>query len=174
MTILVSDTSVLVDLGRGALLEACFGLRMEFAVPDLLYQRELATAEGPRLRELGLRVEELSGAEVATAQAIRSARNKLSLPDAFAFTLAQSRGWELLTGDGELRSYAQEQGIVFHGVLWMCDRIFEAETVAPADLAAALETIIAHPRCRLPKTAVEACLKRYRDGIVIEGNLPAA
>jgi hypothetical protein len=39
--ILVSDTSVLIDLERGGLLEAIFGLPHEFAVPDVLYDREM-------------------------------------------------------------------------------------------------------------------------------------
>jgi hypothetical protein len=36
MKVLVSDTSVLVDLERGGLLEAVFKLPVELAVPDLL------------------------------------------------------------------------------------------------------------------------------------------
>lgn len=36
MRVLVSDTSVLVDLERGSLLEASFRLPFQFAVPDLL------------------------------------------------------------------------------------------------------------------------------------------
>ena len=37
----VSDTSVLIDLKRGSLLEASFCLAFRFIVPDLLYEREL-------------------------------------------------------------------------------------------------------------------------------------
>ena len=39
--VLVSDTSVLIDLKRGSLLEASFRLAFRFVVPDLLYEREL-------------------------------------------------------------------------------------------------------------------------------------
>ena len=39
MKVLVSDTSVLIDLERGGLLEGVFELPYEFAVPDLLYGR---------------------------------------------------------------------------------------------------------------------------------------
>ena len=49
MRILVSDTSVLIDLERGVLLDSCFNLPFEFAVPDLLYARELAAFGGPAL-----------------------------------------------------------------------------------------------------------------------------
>jgi hypothetical protein len=39
--ILVSDTSVLIDLERGSLLQAIFALPHAIAVPDVLYHREL-------------------------------------------------------------------------------------------------------------------------------------
>ena len=48
MIVLVSDTSVLIDLERGGFLEAIFSLPYEFAVPDVLYHRELEGAWGER------------------------------------------------------------------------------------------------------------------------------
>ena len=63
MRILVSDTSALVDLERGSLLEATFRMPLEFTVPDLLYDRELKNHGGDRLCALGLRIAELDGTE---------------------------------------------------------------------------------------------------------------
>jgi len=51
--VLVSDTSVLIDLERANLLEEMFLLPFEFAVPDLLYGRELAGKLGDRLMQPG-------------------------------------------------------------------------------------------------------------------------
>ena len=59
MKVLVSDTSILIDLERGSLLETCFRLPFEFAVPDLLYERELKNHGGDNLLRLGLRIEDL-------------------------------------------------------------------------------------------------------------------
>ena len=42
MNVTVADTSVLIDLERGGLLEDCFSLPYQFTVPDLLYRNELA------------------------------------------------------------------------------------------------------------------------------------
>lgn len=53
MPVLVSDTSVLIDLERANLLEEMFLLPFEFAVPDLLYGRELAGKLGDRLMQPG-------------------------------------------------------------------------------------------------------------------------
>ncbi len=52
--ILVSYTSVLVNLERGILVEAAFRLPFEFAVPDLLYERELREHGGPESVGMGL------------------------------------------------------------------------------------------------------------------------
>ncbi len=46
-TLLVSDTSVLLDLHRGGLLEPLFKLSFEFGVPDILFERELKHWDGP-------------------------------------------------------------------------------------------------------------------------------
>ena len=104
--ILVSDTSVLIDLERGDLLEAIFALPDEFAVPDVLYDREMQGEFGERMVGLGLRVEEVSEAGVATALRYRQQRVSLSVPDSFALALAKERKWLLLTGDGQLRELA--------------------------------------------------------------------
>jgi hypothetical protein len=80
MRTLVSDTSVLIDLDRGGLLDCCFKPPFEFAVPDLLYARELEAFGGPRLVARGLRVEELTGEEVTAAQNVRTACLKVSCP----------------------------------------------------------------------------------------------
>jgi hypothetical protein len=161
MKILVSDTSVLIDLERGGFLDSCFKLPFEFAVPDLLYARELEGFGGPELIARGLRVEALSGDEVIVAQAVRSTHRKLSLPDAFAYSLASQRGWTLLSGDGELRAVAEAQRVTCYGVLWLLDQFFDGAVVEVAAIISGLEAIAAHPRCRLPKTGIQARLERY-------------
>jgi hypothetical protein len=162
MTILVSDTSVIIDLERGQLLEPCFRLPHQFAVPDLLFERELAEQSGPELVALGLRVEELTSAELTAVQTVRRARPKLSLPDSYAYALASGRQWTLLTGDGELRALAEAQAIPYFGILWVCDQLFDGEVVAASTVADGLEAIAAHPRCRLPRPEIKVRLTRYR------------
>jgi hypothetical protein len=163
MKILVSDTSVLIELERGGFLDSCFSLPFEFAVPDLLNARELLAYGGPALVARGLRVEELTGDEVTIAQTARSARPKLSLPDAFAYALASVRGWTLLTGDGELRALAQAQQVPMCGVLWLLDQFFEGQVIETATIIAGLESIAAHPRCRLPRAEIQVRLERYKN-----------
>jgi len=161
MTVLVSDTSVLIDLERGDLLEAIFMLEYEFAVPDVLYRQEMRGAWGDRLVELGLRVEEVSKTGVAKATRYRSERPTLSVPDSFGLALAEERRWTLLTGDRDLRSLAETESVKCHGVLWLLDRMEEAGVPHIRRLFAGLQAISRHPRCRLPRREITIRLERY-------------
>jgi len=161
MTVLVSDTSILIDLDRGGLLDSIFSLPYAFAVPDVLYRAEIAGAWGNHLVDLGLRIEEVSATGVATALRHRSARPVLSIPDSFAFALAQERQWTLLTGDGQLRELAETERLDCHGVLWLLDRLEEANILDIRCLCDGLRAISKHPRCRLPKREIMTRLERY-------------
>ncbi len=165
MPVLVSDTSVIIDLERGTLLDDLFRLPFEFAVPDLLFRRELAGPLGDSLMALGLRVEELTSIELTRATTVRRQRKDLSTPDTFAFAIAEGRGWPLLTGDGGLRRLAAECRIDFHGVLWVFDQFEFGRHVPLQKLLAGLDALSSHPRCRLPAAEVRQRLDRYaQDG----------
>lgn len=167
--ILVSDTSVLIDLDRCGLLETIFDLPHEFAVPDVLYHRELEDEWGERLLALGLRVEELSSNGVEQALRYRSERRTLSLVDTFALVLAKEREWLLLTGDAQLRELATVENVHCHGVLWLLDRMEEAGSPGIQHLHHGLELLAAHQRCRLPRREITIRLERYRE--IIERGL---
>jgi hypothetical protein len=159
--VLVSDTSVLIDLERGNFLEATFRLSWEFAVPDLLYKRELRDHNGPELLRLGLRVEALTEDGVRIALSYRARSAALSLPDTFAITLAKIHGWVLLSGDAELRRLATEDRIPSHGVLWVLDQMLDERGASPELLLHGLTAISVHPRCRLPRAEIRNRLDHY-------------
>lgn len=160
-SLLVSDTSVLIDLERGSLLQSTFQLPTPLAVPDLLYERELRANNGEFLLSLGLRRLSLNPGGAALAQTYMSRARGLSVPDAFALALAKQGGHVLVCGDRALRDLATAEDVVCHGVLWVLDKILEANILSGTDLAAALRVIVEHPRCRLPKAAVAEHLARY-------------
>lgn len=163
MPILVSDTSVLIDLERAGLLEDMFLLPFEFAVPDLLFERELAGELGNSLLQLGLQIEVLTPDELRRATIVNRQYARLSVPDTFAFAIAESRGWGLLTGDGTLRELAVEEGIDMHGVLWLLDQLADGKHVSFDRMRVGLSILFAHPRCRLPANEVRRRLERnYR------------
>ena len=163
MTILVSDTSVLIDLERGELIACAFKLSATFAVPDVLYERELRELWWGRTGKLGLKVESLDGDGVAMAMRHRQAQRHLTVPDSFALALAKINGWTLLTGDGPLRELAKAESVDCHGVLWLLDE-FETQGAATyVQLHTGLEGISAHPRCRLPRREIAIRLSRYAE-----------
>ena len=161
MIVLVSDTSVLIDLERGGLLEAAFGCGHQLIVPDLLYEVELASENGPLLKQLGLLIVELTSEEVAFAQRVRINNTKLSLPDCFALSCARRPEHVLVTGDGALRAEAHGNKINCRGLLWLLDQMEQTGIVAAMSLAEGLQKIFAHPRCRLPKHDVNERLAKW-------------
>ena len=170
--VVVSDTSVLIDLERGSLLEAAFRLPFSFAVPDLLYEQELKAEGGARLCELGLQIAELDGDGVATALTYRRRAPALSLPDCFALALATQGNWTLLTGDSALRKLAQALSVDCHGVLWLLDEMLSAHAATPQALHRGLLAISEHPRCRLPKFEVRQRLDLFSTKLNNGGGTP--
>jgi hypothetical protein len=142
MIILVSDTSVLIDLERGGLLEPAFSCGLTMVVPDLLYERELEADNGPLLRRLGLGVVAL-------------------VPDCFALTCARRPDHALVTGDKLLRTEALSRQCTVYGLLWILDQMESSASVGTTLLHEGLTRLSNHPRSRLPAGEVRARLQRW-------------
>ena len=161
MIILVSETSILIDLDRGGLLDAAFSCGLTMVVPDLLYESELEQENGQYLKALGLGVVNLNPDEVAMAQSVLSKRPALSLPDCFALACATRSGHTLITGDKALRSEAVARLGTVRGLLWLLDQMDTSGAVSKSQLFQGLTQINAHIRCRLPKDEVNSRLDRW-------------
>jgi len=161
MDVLVSDTSVVIDLERAQLIERIFALPYRFVVPDALYEKEIKDYGGARLVALGLAVRSLTGEQVIEAQRLRSLERKISIHDSYALSLAKAEAAILLAGDAALRHLAEAEDVRCHGVLWVFDRLEEHRVVEASVLLEALSRVIEHPRCRLPREAVDHRLARY-------------
>jgi hypothetical protein len=161
MIILVSDTSVLIDLERGGLLEAAFACGHQLVVPDYLYETELEPENGPLLRAMGLNVVELTSEEVEFAQATQTALPALTLADCFALSCARRPQHLLVTGDKTLRAKADEKDVTCRGLLWMLDQMEASGAIAAVSLGEGLQKMVAHKRCRLPKADVADRLAKW-------------
>lgn len=162
MKVLISDTSVLIDLERAAVVVAAMALPFEFVVLDALYEQELRGWNGETLLTLGLRIEALGNNEVLHASVARRVCPKLSIIDAFALALAELRQWTLLAGDAALRTEAQCRGLACHSTLWVFDQLESAQVLNAAALHDALLALGTHPRCRLPAGEIRLRLSRYK------------
>lgn len=162
MKVIVSDTSVLINLERGSFLESIFCLPFKYVVPDLLYERELKNYNGSALIEFGLQVQELDSTAFALAVSYyRKYKTTLSLPDVFAYVLAKTNSWILLSGDGTLRELAVEENVNCRGVLWLLDQLHDCHVTDQDHLYERLRKIAEHPRCRLPQAEIQKRLKHY-------------
>ena len=115
MKLLVSDSSVLIELSKRQLLARMFELHFPILrCRTLLFEEELidlGVYSRQDLLGLGLQVEALDPDGVATAMSYQSRRPALSLVDSFALALANLRGWE--TPDRRQR-YAQPRPVRRH------------------------------------------------------------
>lgn len=161
LVLLVSDTSVLVDLERGDLLTTVFSAGLTLVVPRLLYERELADYSGPYYLELGLQVVDLTADEVVYAQTVYGKYPGLSVPDCFALACANRPAHVLLTSDGLLRRVAESSNVTRYGLLWLLDQILERNETLSATLHEGLAKIAAHPRCRQPSQAIQERLSKW-------------
>lgn len=163
MDVLISDTSVVIDLERAELIEHVFALPYRFVVPDTLYENEIKDYGGERLCALGLEVRALTGAQVTDAQRLRLLERRISIHDSYALSLARAEAAILLAGDMAMRRLAEAEEVRCHGVLWVFDRLEEHQVVGAAALHAGLSRVVAHPRCRMPRDVVDSRLRRYAD-----------
>lgn len=164
MRIVVSDTSFLIDLRKVELLETLLRLPYEFLIPNTLFDQELvkfSAAQKKTLLRGGLKVIDLPGERVSRAQTVIREKPHLSVHDAFAFVLAEShKGCILLSGNEALRTFAVENAIEVHGILWLIDELFRNKLVSAAIARDALKSLAGDVSVRLPKREL-AYLKRY-------------
>lgn len=165
MRIIVSDSSCLIDLRKASLLHAFLRLPYEIVIPDTLFEEELlkfSAAEKATLLQGGLKIVELPAEGVRRAQGLERAYPALSIHDCFAFTLAErTPNSILLSGDGKLRSIAEQHDLEVHGVLWLIEEMHKEATAAEELLVAALELFDQSPAIfRLPRRELRALIKR--------------
>lgn len=128
MLLIVSDTSVLIDIEQGELTSAMFSLPWQFAVPDILFYSELAKRHG-HLLQFGLINKTLNGELVAEAYLLHQKYIRTSVNDMLALTLAKNERCQLLTGDKALREAAKELNVEVHGTIWLVEQMVQHEKI---------------------------------------------
>jgi hypothetical protein len=164
LKIVVSDSSVLMDLAKTELIEPTLALPFEFIIPDVILASELLDLgwyKPDDLERLGFQIGALEGAEAQHAMSyFRQYRTHLSLNDCFAWRLAEIHQGILMTGDGDLRRLASSRGLEVHGVLWAIELMAQHRTCPHRRLVSCLEQLDADPLVRLPRTALRTLKSR--------------
>lgn len=128
MSLLISDTSVLIDIEHGRLTGAMFSLPWQFAVPDVLFIEELADQHA-HLLQLGLISKSLNSNLVSKAYELRQQYTQTSVNDLLALMLAKYENCQLLTSDKALRQVATKLNVEVHGTLWLVDQMIEQKKI---------------------------------------------
>ena len=165
MPVIVSDSSVLIDIARVQLIERALALPYEFVVPDVMFTDELLdlgryTRDG--LLEAGLKIGGLDGDGVLAAFGYAERYRALSSNDAFALALAKTADSVLLTGDRTLRRAAAEENVEVHGHLWLWDEMEQHRTLTRRRLLAVLKIWKDDPLVWLPLDELEARIRRLQ------------
>jgi len=158
MRIIISDSSALIDLRKGDILELFLKLPFEFVIPDALLESELLSFSKKEINLLRkqMAVAKLDGDEVERARAIVGSAPALSMLDGFALVVAEKHpGCILLTGDKRMRLKAEEAKVECHGVLWIVEEILKAGGAHSKALLQALNTWLEDPFVRLPRAEIE-------------------
>ncbi len=160
LSILVTDTSIWIDLHHGGILPEFFRLPYRIVATDLAANREFHRPGWQVLESLGLELVELDPDKVVELVQLRERFSALSVADLSAFIAARELDGILLTGDQKLRNLVEGYGGEVHGILWCLDRLVDCEIVAPMEASNSLQQI-AMKGARLPQREVNRRLVEW-------------
>ncbi len=165
MRIIVNDTSALIDLKKGGLLEVLVGLPFEFVVSDSIVSDELLSFSKSEIAFMRRKmiVASLDGSAMQRVAELQAASPALSLHDCAALVVAQQeKNCILLTGDRRLRAKAESAAVECHGVLWVVEELAKARLAPVRTLLRALETWRDDSAVRLPAAELAQAIARLK------------
>lgn len=159
MLLLISDANVVIDLEAGKLLDRLFRLPYTFAMPDILYEDEVADGS-PDLIAMGLKTLIVNTQYMDYAiELVKRCGDEPGFYDMLALALAKQEACPLLTGDANLRALAGREGADIRGTLWVFAELIEYGLLNKEDAYAALSLMKSRKR-RLPWKDAEKHIDR--------------
>lgn len=158
LQIVISDSSVIIDLAKAGLVEAAFALPYDFRIPDVMFEDELidlADYDREDLLNAGLTKSTLDGSGVELAFKYGETYLSLSTNDQFALALAKIESAILLTGDRRLGNAAKQQELQAFGLLWLIDELIVQNSLRRRSLCEALQILDDDPRVGLPSSELQ-------------------
>lgn len=165
MEIIVNDTNIFIDLHSIGLLSALCDLpydvrTVDFVVNEIKDQAQsesLATLVGEgKIKIESFNIDEL--AEIIEEYSVIS--GNLSVPDCSVCYYARKHSATLLTGDRQLRRYAEGNNVTVRGVLFIFDELV-AQNIIDAGIAAQKLRELTNINVRLPKSEIEKRIKKW-------------
>lgn len=164
--LLITDSSIWIDLIKGRLLDAFFRLPYLKCTSTFIRDYESVGIDWQILEAKGLQFLGLSGEETARLYITIQSHRNLSVPDVASLFIAQRTNGVLLTSDNKLRLLAN--GLVeVHGFLWVMDQLVTEKVVIPIIAIETLQYLQKDARVRFPKIECDRYIKKWR-GLINE------
>lgn len=158
--LIINDTNIWIDLKLINLIEKVFLLPYDIGVPDILYYDELNEVDGPVLAKNGIKILEMTEDEIMDTATRSSQAKRVSFNDLTTLVLAKSRGFTLVTGDGNLRNIAKKEKVELKGTIWLIDEMIRNNVISKLEGAEVCSELISLGR-RLPKTELESRINKW-------------
>lgn len=162
MKVLVSDSSVIIDLCRYRLIQPLGQLPYDFCITDITLAEILRDDHRSDLLGTGIRVVSLTSEEMGLLMRFQTENKGLSNADCSSLAIMKSRKYALLAGDRIMRRTAKDGGFEVHGTLWIIDAYLDHNLVTPKTIRSTLELMLEDPRIRLPRSEMHRRIKGLR------------
>lgn len=169
MQIIVNDTNILIDLHSIGLLQALCDLPYDVRTVDFVVNEINDPAQSESIAALvaegKIKVERFEPEELAEIIEEHSmVPGNLSVPDCSVCYYAKKHSAILLTGDRQLRKYAERNNVSVRGVLFIFDE-FIAKGIIVGEVAARKLRELTNVNVRLPKSEVEKRIKMWSNSL---------
>ena len=165
--VIINDTNIWIDLKLTNIIEKVFLLPYELAVPDILYNDELKDMDGELLEANGIKIIEMTNDEVVETAERSGMTNRVSFNDLTTLVVAKSRGYILVTGDGNLRKIANSENVELRGTIWLIDEMVSNNILDIGEAALICKKLLQLKR-RLPKEELQLRIKRWTEEVAID------
>lgn len=159
MDIIVNDTNIFIDLHSIGLLDIFCELPYEIRTVDFVMaeiSNPVQHTDMERLVTAGkIRVESFTPDELFEIVDEHSAvSGNLSIPDCSVCYYARKHGVTLLTGDRQLRKYAEAGRLTVKGILFVFDELVAHSVITPVAAAGKMRELYTI-NVRLPKSEIQ-------------------
>ena len=159
MEIIVNDTNIFIDLHSIGLLDALCQLPYEVRTVDFVIDEITDSSQSAALSVLitdgKIRVESFNADELQEIiEEHSNVPGNISITDCSVCYYARKNSATMLTGDRQLRKYAEANKVVVRGILFIFDELVANTVLTPIEAASKLRDLLTI-NSRLPKSEIE-------------------
>lgn len=166
MQIIVNDTNILIDLYStgllGALCELPYDVRtVDFVIAEIINPQQ-ALAISDLVTKGRIKVESFNPEELEEiVNEYSNIPGNISIPDCSVCYYARKHHATLLTGDRQLRKYAEASNVSVKGILFIFDELISNNIISPIIGIQKLKKLLSI-NVRLPKAEIEKRILEWK------------